>query len=54
MNKFVMILLLIFVLAVVAFSTWQLFAGNLGASFATIPFLVVTYLFVMRVRRPEQ
>ena len=51
MNKFGMILLLLFVIGLVVFATWQLFAGNLAASFATFPFLLITYLFVLGLRR---
>ncbi|MDD2308803.1 MAG: hypothetical protein PHH91_04390 [Desulfuromonadaceae bacterium] len=51
MNKFGMILLLLFVLGLVVFATWQLYAGNLAASFATFPFLLITYLFMMKFRR---
>lgn len=51
MNKAGMILLLVFVLGLVVFATWQLFAGNLAASFSTFPFLLITYLFVLRLRR---
>jgi len=47
-------LLLVFVLGLVAFSTWQLFAGNLAASFSTLPFLLIIYLFVLRLRRREE
>jgi hypothetical protein len=32
----------------VAFSTWQLFKGNLEAAFSALPFLLIVYLFVMR------
>jgi hypothetical protein len=51
MNKLNVIILLIFVLGVVSFATWQLFAGNLGAAFSTFPFLLFTYFFVLRLRR---
>jgi len=51
MNKLGVTILLIFVLGVVGFGTWQLFAGNLAASFSTFPFLLVTYLFVLRLQR---
>jgi hypothetical protein len=44
------ILLFIFVLFLVAFSTWQLFHGNLEAAFSSLPFLLIIYLFVMRRR----
>jgi hypothetical protein len=49
--KLGLILLLVFVLGLVAFATWQLFAGNLVASFSTFPFLLIIYLFVLRLRR---
>lgn len=55
-KKFPLILLLCFVIGLVSFATWQLFAGNLGASFATLPFLLITYLFVLKLvqdRRKE-
>lgn len=51
MNKLSVILLLVFVLGLVAFGTWQLFAGNLEASFSTLPFLLIIYLFVLKQRR---
>jgi len=51
MNKFGLIILLVFVLGLVTLATWQLFAGNLAASFATFPFLLITYLFVLRLKR---
>jgi hypothetical protein len=51
MKKIGLLLLLVFVLGLVVFSTWQLFAGNLEAAFSTLPFLLITYLFVMRFRR---
>ncbi|HEX9024391.1 MAG TPA: hypothetical protein VF799_11180 [Geobacteraceae bacterium] len=53
MNKLGLTLLLIFVVSLVGFSTWQLFAGNLEASFSTFPFLLITYLFMLRLRRRE-
>jgi uncharacterized membrane protein len=43
-------LLFIFVIILVAFSTWQLFAGNLEAAFSSLPFLLIVYLFVIRRR----
>ena len=51
MNNFGMTLLLIFVIGLVIFATWQLFAGNLAASFSTFPFLLITYLFVLKLKR---
>lgn len=44
------ILLCLFVLFLVGFSTWQLFLGNLEAAFSSLPFLLIVYLFVMRRR----
>ena len=51
MKKLGMMLLLLFVLGLVTFSTWQLYAGNLPASFSTLPFLLIAYLFVIRLQR---
>jgi hypothetical protein len=51
MNKLGLMLLLLFALGLVVFSTWQLFAGNLPASFSTFPFLLITYFFVLKLRR---
>jgi hypothetical protein len=51
MKKSGLILLLVFAIGLVFFSTWQLYAGNLPASFSTLPFLLITYLFVIRLRR---
>lgn len=50
LKKLPAILLTIFVLFLVAFSTWQLFQGNLEAAFSSLPFLLIIYLFVMRRR----
>lgn len=51
MHKLGLILLLLFVLGMVVFSTWQLYSGNLMASFSTLPFLLITYLFVIRLKQ---
>lgn len=51
MNKTALYMLLIFVIGLVIFATWQLFAGNLVASFSTFPFLLITYLFVLKIGR---
>lgn len=48
MKKIPTLLLLLFALAIISFSTWQLFRGNLEAAFSSLPFLLVTYLFVKR------
>lgn len=50
LRKLPLILLLIFALFMVGFSTWQLFCGNLEAAFSSLPFLLIVYLFVMRRR----
>lgn len=52
MQKLGLIFLLVFVLGLVAFSTWQLYAGNLAAAFSMIPFLLIIYLFVLKFRPP--
>ena len=49
-KKLPTILLLIFVLFLVVFSTWQMFHGNLEAAFSSLPFLLIIYLFVMSRR----
>ena len=46
MNKISALLLLLFLLAIVSFSTWQLFLGNLEAAFSALPFLLILYLFL--------
>ncbi len=51
MNKLSACLLLIFLLAIISFGTWQLFLGNFEAAFSTLPFLVIVYFFVMKQRR---
>ncbi len=51
MTKLSALLLLIFLLAVILFGTWQLFLGNFEAAFCTLPFLVIIYFFVMKQRR---
>jgi hypothetical protein len=50
LKKLPAFLLTVFVLFLVAFSTWQLFQGNLEAAFSSLPFLLIIYLFVMRRR----
>ena len=50
LKKLPVILILIFVIFLVAFSTWQLFHGNIEAAFSSLPFLLIVYLFVMRRR----
>lgn len=47
MKKIPAFFLILFLLAIVSFSTWQLFLGNLEAAFSTVPFLVILYFFVV-------
>ena len=47
MKKISAFLLLLFLLAIVSFSTWQLFLGNLEAAFSAVPFLLIIYLFLL-------
>jgi hypothetical protein len=49
-KKMPAIMLTLFVLFLVVFSTWQLFQGNLEAAFSSLPFLLIVYLFVIRRR----
>lgn len=50
MSKLSAILILIFVIAVFSFGTWQMYAGNLEAAFTALPFLVIIFLFVKRFK----
>ena len=50
LKKLLAILLTLFVLLLVGFSTWQLFHGNIAAAFSSLPFLLIIYLFVVRRR----
>jgi len=51
-TKLPAILLILFVIFLTAFSTWQLFHGNIVAAFSSLPFLFIIYLFVMKQRTP--
>lgn len=51
MNKSSALFLILFVLCIVGYSTWQLFSGNLEAAFSALPFLVIVYLFVKPWKR---
>ncbi|MDA8415362.1 MAG: hypothetical protein M0023_16430 [Desulfobacteraceae bacterium] len=50
LKKLPSVLLTLFVIFLVAFSTWQLFQGNLEAAFSSLPLLLIIYLFVIRRR----
>jgi hypothetical protein len=49
-NRVLALLLLLFVVMVFSFGTWQMFAGNLEAAFISLPFLVIAFLFMQRWR----
>jgi hypothetical protein len=45
---------IIVVFLIVGYGTWQLFEGDFGQSFATLPFLFAYYVFVVaRMRRKQ-
>jgi len=48
LNKSFQIFLLIFVIILVVFSTWQLFMGNLEAAFSMFPFLVIIFFLIKK------
>lgn len=45
--------IIIYTLAVIIFGTWQLFRGHLEAAFSTIPFLLITYLYVKHMTKKQ-
>ncbi|MBT1076372.1 hypothetical protein KJB29_14075 [Geobacter grbiciae] len=51
MNRLVSIFLVVFVIALVSFGTWQLFLGNFEAAFSSAPFLLIVYLFLRPWRK---
>jgi len=51
MKKLSADLLILLVVALVSFSTWQLFRGNLEAAFSSFPFLLVTFFFLKLNRK---
>lgn len=46
MKRTSLTILLVFVVGLVAFSTWQLFQGNLEAAFSMFPFLVIIFFLI--------
>jgi|GEM_PF-728203 len=50
MNRTSAIIMILCVVILVCFGTWQLFRGNLEAAFSTFPFLLIVYFFL----RPSQ
>lgn len=51
MNKILAAIAIVVTVLVIAFSTIQLYRGNLEASFSTVPFLLVLYFFLQSRRR---
>jgi hypothetical protein len=51
MKKITALFLIIFLLSIVTFGTWQLYLGNFEAAFSTLPFLLILYFFVMPLRK---
>jgi hypothetical protein len=51
MSKLAAVLMIVFTLVVILFSTWQLYAGNLKAAFSSLPFLLVIYVFIRPFHR---
>jgi len=51
MSKPAACILILYVLAIIGYSTWQMFTGNLEAAFSSLPFLVIAYLFVKPWKR---
>lgn len=45
------VFMILFTIAVIAFGTWQMFAGNLEAAFSSFPFLLIIYVFIKPFRR---
>jgi len=57
-KKLAAVLQIVFILLIIGFGTYQLYQGNFEASFSTLPFLIVYYLFVTvrqkKLREQEQ
>jgi hypothetical protein len=51
MSRPAAILLIIFVLSIVIFGTWQLFLGHFEAAFLFFPFLLIVYFFVKSLQK---
>lgn len=56
MSKTAAYLMMIYVLSVILFGTWQMFLGNLEAAFSSFPFLLIAYIFAknLRNRQPDR
>lgn len=51
MRRIAALIQVIVIILLVGFSTWQLFLGNFEAAFATLPLLIVYYVFVTAKQR---
>lgn len=51
MNRLFSVILIVFVLSLVSFGTWQLFLGNFEAAFSSAPFLLIIYFFLRPWRK---
>lgn len=53
MRRILAIIQIIVIILIVGFGTWQLYLGNFEPAFATLPLLIIYYVFVVaRQRRP--
>lgn len=53
MKRFPAFIQLIVIILIVGFGTWQLYLGNFEPAFATLPLLLIYYVFIIsRQRRP--
>jgi len=43
--------MILLVISLVSFGTWQLFLGNFEAAFSSVPFLLAVYFFVKVYRK---
>lgn len=53
MTKPAAVAMILFVVCILVFATWQMFLGRFEAAFSALPFLVICYLFVRPWRRTE-
>lgn len=51
MSRPAALIMILYVLAIIGYSTWQMFNGKLEAAFSSLPFLVIAWLFVKPWRK---
>jgi membrane protein implicated in regulation of membrane protease activity len=51
MKRILAVIQIIIIILIVGFGTWQLYLGNFELAFASFPFLVAYYVFVIANRR---